>query len=67
MNGWELFFSMAVMVFWLGVFVSFVIYLGVSNAQEYAERLLKEQRFLEGAKVRDNGTSVAPPPPGEQD
>ena len=67
MNGWELFFSMAVMVFWLGVFVSFVIYLGVSNAQEYAERLLKEQRFLEGAKVRDNATSVAPPPPGEQD
>ena len=67
MNGWELFFSMAVMVFWLGVFVSFVIYLGVSNGQEYAERLLKEQRFLEDAKGRDNATSVAPPPPGEQD
>ena len=52
----ELLSSMALMIFFLGVFVSFVVYLGVLNAQEYAERELRVQQFLEQEKLRESAT-----------
>jgi len=66
MNALELLLSMALMVFFLGVFVSFIVYLGITRAQEYAERELKMRQFLEMSSREEASLKAQSDQPAER-